>query len=101
MGTIYYIGCRDCRKVRDLGKLYVSLAPCGTRDEAIAMAERIKVHAFQAALVVGFLNEHAGHNCCFFDDNNEDAIIQCGAEIDDDGKMVGDEGRDYWGVGGA
>lgn len=97
MGIIYFVGCRDCHKVRDLGKFgAVALAPCQTRADAMAMSEDIEARAYQTALLVGFLAEHAGHNCTLFTENDGEAIRQCGAEIDDRDQQAGSEGRDYW-----
>lgn len=71
MGTIYFVGCRDCNVYRDLDKFY-SMENAGTRKECQRIAEQIeKVDSFRAALLVSFLWTHEGHNCTAFNEHND------------------------------
>jgi|JI10StandDraft_1071094.scaffolds.fasta_scaffold1413656_2 hypothetical protein len=64
MGVNYYVGCRDCEVYRDLDKLRPSIPTTAheVKDAAKDLA------AFPAALLIGFMVEHQGHNCTLFND---------------------------------
>ena len=72
MGTIYYIGCNDCKVRRDLDKFYTSSFGSGidTREKALEYAKKdIEKDSFRCGLLVSFLQKHKGHNCVMFDEN--------------------------------
>ena len=69
MGTIFYVGCRDCKVYRDLGKFYTAHTKCDNRKEAIGFSVDIeKKDSFRAALLISFMAQHEGHNCTFFNE---------------------------------
>ena len=70
MGTIYYVGCRDCKVVRDLDK-FCTMRKVEDRPDAIKYADEIKKDSFRAGLLVSFLWEHEGHNCVAFSEHSE------------------------------
>ena len=70
MGTIYYIGCRDCGVFRDLDKAYF-LTSANSRKEVLACAEEVKKESFRSALIVSFMSEHRGHDCVLFDEHDD------------------------------
>lgn len=82
MGVIYYVACKDCGVCRDLDKLRPSRP--STRAEAISAADRLST--FRAALLVGFMAEHQGHNCTMFNDLDDQ----------DDPAQYKSDDRDYW-----
>lgn len=91
MGTMYYVGCRDCKVVRDLDKFY-SMREVDTRDDMEELAGVIESKdSYRAALLVSFMGEHRGHDCVAFTEHNDDIC---------DEFRVGDrmlwEPKDWW-----
>ncbi len=79
MGTIYFIGCNDCKVKRDLDKFYTPSfgVDIETRKEMLNFAKSkdsytIEKDTFRCALLVSFLAKHKEHNCIFFDENNDE-----------------------------
>ncbi len=70
MGTIYYVGCRDCKIIRDLGKFY-TMRVIENKEEALEFSKDIQMDSFRVGLLVSFLYEHEGHNCTVFDEHAE------------------------------
>lgn len=70
MGLITYVACKTCKVQRDLDKFYLTCYPCGTREDALAMADKLRHdksgHAFRAALLIGFMKDHAEHDVTLF-----------------------------------
>ena len=69
MGTLYYVGCHDCKVFRDLDKFYTMLTPVENRADALVFAGDIKKDSFRAGLLVSFLWKHRGHNCTVFNEH--------------------------------
>lgn len=91
MGTLYYIGCRDCRVKRDLDKFdIVRGEPAGSRADAMALAETIRspAWAFRSALLVDFMAQHQKHDCTLFSEHDEELC-----------DSLADETVDFWGTG--
>lgn len=93
MGTIYFVGCRDCKVTRDLDKFY-TMRTAADRADAIAIANDIKERdSFRAALLASFMWEHKGHNCTVFNEH-DDALSE---ELDPFENEHGvKEDKDYW-----
>ena len=71
MGTIYFVGCFDCKKFRDLDKFYAAY-PAKNRKEALELATKIeKSHSFRAALLASFMAEHRTHSCTMFTEHDD------------------------------
>lgn len=88
MGTIYFIGCKDCKVKRDLDKFYTSSFGKGidTRKNMLIYGDdEIKKDFFRCALLVSFLADHKEHNCVMFDEHND--------ELDD---QLKDEAINFW-----
>jgi len=82
MGVTYTVACRDCGVCRDVDKLRPSIPE--NKSEANQAAEDLD--RFRAALLVGFMAEHQGHNCTLFNDH---------ADQDDSTKYRTD-GKKFW-----
>jgi len=93
MGTIYYVGCRDCNVFRDLDKFQAMSSGVDTREKAIEYATKIKKDSFRCGLLVSFLADHMGHSCVVFTDRNE---LIWGEFIDEGAKQESDE---FWSIG--
>lgn len=93
MGTIYSVGCRDCKITRNLNK-FDSMRTAKTRTEALDIANYIKdFDSFRAALLVSFMWDHKGHNCTIFNEH-DDALSQ---ELDPFENQHGVKyDNDYW-----
>ena len=73
MGTIHFIGCRDCGVSRDIDKFYSMRKGVDTREKALSLSEEIvQRDYFRSALLVAFLADHSGHNCTTFTENQEE-----------------------------
>ena len=77
MGTQYYIGCKDCKVVRALGKFWISGGGVETRKDVIELEKEIVGNehgswSFMSALLVSFMAEHRDHDCMFFHEHNEE-----------------------------
>lgn len=83
MGVIYTVACRDCGVCRDVDKLRPSRPD--NRQEALEAAKELD--AFRAALLIGFMAEHQGHNCTLFND----------AADQDDSTNYHSDGKKFWG----
>jgi hypothetical protein len=71
MGVNYYIGCRDCKVLRDLDKL----GPVYPQNIAEAKQAGKDLKEYNSALLIGFMVEHQGHNCTLFNDHaDQDSI---------------------------
>ncbi|KPK52828.1 MAG: hypothetical protein AMS22_08385 [Thiotrichales bacterium SG8_50] len=68
MGVTYAVVCDDCKVYRPLDKFHTLCGGPRDRDEALVYAGRIKMDAFRAGLLVGFMGDHRGHNCRVLDD---------------------------------
>ena len=91
MGTIYYVGCYNCKKYRDLDKFYAAY-PAKNRTEALAIAEKIKgVYAFRAALLASFMMEHKEHNCTMFTEHDWKTEEFFGAHAEEESEIFWDE----------
>jgi hypothetical protein len=76
MGVIYYVGCVDCKVVRDLDKFY-NMYPVKDRKEALEFSNLIQEKAgiaFRSALLVSFMGEHLGHKCVAFTENDDETL---------------------------
>ena len=83
MGVVYYVGCRDCKVLRDLDKLH----PPYPRSIAEAKQAAEDLVPYNSALLIGFMVEHQGHNCTMFNDHaDQDSIENYTWET-----------RDFWG----
>jgi 3-dehydroquinate dehydratase len=96
MGIIYYVGCRDCKIYRNLGKAYNIVEQCETRRQALALSKKIEECAFHETLLVTFMQKHSGHNCTVFNDSAYSKKSTYPDFLDSmDGTI---EDIDYWGV---
>lgn len=82
MGVIFYVACRDCGVCRDVDKL----RPSRPENKAEAKEAAMDLDTFRAALLIGFMAEHQGHNCTLFND---------AADQDDHTKYESD-GKKFW-----
>ena len=93
MGTIYYVGCRDCNVYRDLDKFYALRPGVNSRAKALSLCEEIKgSQSFRAALLVSFMADHLGHNCTTFSEHNADVC----EEFDPDYTWENKESKRFW-----
>jgi len=92
MGTIYSVGCRDCKVTRDLDKFYGCHSVDG-RKEALALTEDFKDrYAYRSVLLASFMAEHMGHNCTVFTEHM-DSVSE---ELDPYHGNAKSDDRDFW-----
>ena len=71
MGVLYFIGCKNCKKYRDLDKLQaISFNAIKDKKDAINFSEKIEKDSYRIGLLVSFMADHIGHNCFLFTDND-------------------------------
>jgi hypothetical protein len=69
MGTIWYVGCKDCKSYRDLDKL--SYNNPTTRNDALKLSDEGD-DSFRWVLLTGFMLKHHAHNCILFSEHEDD-----------------------------
>ncbi len=76
MGTEYYVACRDCKKVRGLGKFPALAFRAKSRSEVstLTMALLIPNATYRFAMLTSFLWKHRGHNCTVFSDQDDECM---------------------------
>lgn len=67
MGVIYTIACHTCRMKVDMDKWY-TFAPVASRKEALEQSVFTGEDSFRAAIAIGFIYEHNGHEISVFTD---------------------------------
>lgn len=92
MGLITYVACKTCKVQRDLDKFYLTCYPCETPEDANAMASMLREdkhgHTFRAALLIGFMKDHAGHDVTLYTEGTPTHELLC--EYPED--------KDFWQV---
>jgi hypothetical protein len=76
MGTEHYVACRDCKKVRGLGKFPALAFRAETRSEASDLTMRLVTpeNTYRFVLLGTFLWAHRGHNCTVFSDQDDECM---------------------------
>lgn len=85
MGTVHYIGCRDCGVRRGLDNISSVLTIVQDRPQAMELSRRITIQPFRVGLLVSFLSDHQGHNCTLFSENEDELV-----------GSLRDEGLNFW-----
>jgi len=76
MGTIYYVGCKDCMIYRCLDKFYnMDCCDIKNRQDALEFSKTIEEDSFRAGLLVSFMAKHMGHHCVAFNDGMDDVWL--------------------------
>jgi len=91
MGTVYFVGCYDCKVYRDIDKFYRLVYEVENREQALDFADEIKADSFRAGLLVSFMGKHMKHNCVVFNERHEGILQHFDPCFDD-----ANEDYDFW-----
>jgi hypothetical protein len=76
MGVIYSVTCKTCKVTRDLDKMKHDGSWVENRKDALEYSDELEKEinnvSFRVGLLVSFMAKHAGHDCVYFSEFNEE-----------------------------